>query len=94
MEEVVVIDPKAVIVDVRTQWEYEAGHIPNARHIPLEEVAFRISDFRKMEGPVVLYCRSGNRSGLAVRLLKQAGLNNVYNGGGLTDVKQIMPNSC
>ena len=85
-------DPKAVIVDVRSQWEYEEEHIPNAKHIPLEEVAFRIPDFRKMEGPVVLYCRSGNRSGMAVRLLKQAGVNNVYNGGGLTDLKQTILN--
>jgi phage shock protein E len=85
-------DPKAVIVDVRSEWEFAEDHIPNALHVPLEEVAFRIPDFRKMEGPVVLYCRSGNRSGMAVRLLKQAGVMNVYNGGGLTDMKNIIFN--
>lgn len=85
-------DPKAVIVDVRSEWEFAEDHIPNAIHVPLEEVAFRIPDFRKMEGPVVLYCRSGNRSGMAVRLLKQAGVTNVYNGGGLTDMKNIILN--
>ena len=80
-------DPKTIFVDVRSQWEYEEDHLPNAKHVPLEEVAFRIPDFRQMEGPVVLYCRSGNRSGMAVRLLQQAGVKNVYNGGGLTDLK-------
>ena len=85
-------DPKVVFVDVRDEWEFEHDHIPNALHIPLQEVAFRIPDFRKMDGPVVLYCRSGNRSGMAVRLLQQAGVHNVYNGGGLTDLKHIILN--
>jgi phage shock protein E len=85
-------DPKAVFVDVRSEWEFEEDHLPNALHVPLEQVAFRIPDFRKMEGPVVLYCRSGSRSGMALRLLKQAGIQNVYNGGGLTDLKSILLN--
>ncbi|MFM6915907.1 MAG: rhodanese-like domain-containing protein [Aquirufa sp.] len=38
-----------------------------------------------MAGPIVVYCRSGNRSGMAQMLLKQAGLTEVYNGGGLHD---------
>jgi phage shock protein E len=39
-----------------------------------------------MQGPIVVYCRSGNRSGMAMSLLKQAGLSEVYNGGGLHDM--------
>jgi phage shock protein E len=85
-------DPKAVFIDVRSEWEFEEGHLPNAKNIPLEEVAFRIPDFRKAEGPVVLYCRSGARSGMAVRLLQQAGIDNVYNGGGLIDLKSLILN--
>jgi len=39
-----------------------------------------------MKGPIVLYCRSGNRSGMAMGLLKQAGLIDVYNEGALEDM--------
>lgn len=85
-------DPKTVFIDVRAEWEFEEDHLPNALHIPLERVAFHIPDLRKMEGPLVLYCVSGNRSGMAVRLLKQAGIENAYNGGGLTELKTIMLN--
>ncbi len=85
-------DPKVVLVDVRNEWEFEEEHLPNALHVPLEAVAFHIPEFRKMEGPVVLYCRSGSRSGMALRLLKQAGIDNAYNGGGLTDLKSILLN--
>jgi phage shock protein E len=85
-------DPKTVFIDVRSEWEFEEDHLPNAQHVPLEQVAFRIPDFRQMDGPVVLYCRSGNRSGMAVRLLQQAGLKNVYNGGGLIELKNIILN--
>jgi phage shock protein E len=85
-------DPKAVFIDVRSDWEFEEDHLPNAKHIPLEEVAFHIPDFRNEEGPIVLYCRSGARSGMAVRLLQQAGIKNVYNGGGLFDLKSLILN--
>ncbi len=85
-------DPKMVLVDVRSEWEYEEDHLPNAKNVPLEALAFHIPEFRKIEGPVVLYCRSGNRSGMAVRLLQQAGMKNVFNGGGLTELKNIMLN--
>jgi phage shock protein E len=85
-------DSKAVFIDVRAEWEFEEDHLPNALHIPLERVAFHIPDLRSMEGPLVLYCVSGNRSGMAVRLLKQAGIENVHNGGGLTDLKRTILN--
>ncbi len=85
-------NPEAVFVDVRNEWEFEEGHLPNARHIPLEQVALRLPEFREMDGPVILYCRSGNRSGMAVRLLQQAGISNVHNGGGLAYLQNIMLN--
>ena len=81
-----------LLVDVRNPWEYEEGHIKNAVNIPLHEIPARITEFKKEEGPVVFYCRSGNRSGAAVNILKQAGLKNVYNGGGITDVQKIILN--
>ena len=80
------------IVDVRNTWEYEEGHVNNAVNIPLNEIPARIDEFRKLNRPVILYCRSGNRSGAAVHILKQAGVTNVYNGGGIFDMLKITLN--
>ena len=60
-----------------------------AKNIPLEEVAANIEEFKSFNNPVVLYCRSGNRSGMAVNILKQAGFKDVYNGGSLFDMQQL-----
>ncbi|MBK7290531.1 MAG: rhodanese-like domain-containing protein [Chitinophagaceae bacterium] len=76
-----------VVVDVRSPWEYEMDHIPGAKNIPLEEIIDKADQFRSFNSPVVLYCRSGNRSGMAVSILKQNGLDEVYNGGSLDQMK-------
>ena len=80
------------VVDVRNNWEYDEEHVNNAVNIPLNEIPARIDEIRKLNGPVILYCRSGNRSGAAVHILKQAGITNVYNGGGILDIHKIMVN--
>ena len=77
---------KATIVDVRTPEEFEEEHFPGAINIPLDELQYRLEEFREMKTPIVAYCRSGSRSGLAVSILKQRGINEVYNGGGLQDM--------
>ena len=56
------IDSGALVLDVRTEGEYAAGHIPGARHIPVSDVQQHASEFSK-DQPVIVYCRSGNRSG-------------------------------
>ena len=78
----------AAIVDVRTPEEFAGEHFPNAINIPLDQVAQRINEFKEMPKPIVAYCRSGNRSGMAVSILKQNGINDAINGGGLDDLKQ------
>ena len=78
------------IVDVRTPEEFTEGHFPNAINIPLEQVAQRINEFKEMPKPIIAYCRSGNRSGIAVSILKQNGIADAVNGGGLVDLKQNM----
>ena len=76
------------IVDVRTPEEYAGEHFPNAINIPLDEVAQRTEDFRKMKKPIIAYCITGSRSGTAVSVLKQNGIADTINGGGLNDLKQ------
>lgn len=76
------------IVDVRTPEEFNMDHIEGAINIPLDKVASRINEFKAMPKPIVAYCRSGNRSGMAVSILKQNGITEAINGGGIDDMKQ------
>ena len=78
----------ATILDVRTPEEFAGGHYPGAINIPLNELPQRLDEIKEMKQPVVAYCRSGNRSGMAVSILKQNGFTEVYNGGGLRDLIQ------
>ena len=57
-----IVDSGATVVDVRTEVEFEAGHIPGAVHIPVADLQQRAGELDKEKG-VLLYCRSGNRSG-------------------------------
>ncbi len=83
-------NPSTVIVDVRSPWEFETEHVPGARNIPLEEVPGKLDEFRSLSKPLVFYCQSGNRSGMAVSILKQNGVTEVYNGGGLNDMQFLL----
>lgn len=78
----------ATLIDVRTPEEFAGDHFPNAINIPLDQVAQRINEFKEMPKPIVACCRSSNRSGMAVSILKQNGINDAINGGGLDDLKQ------
>lgn len=80
------------IIDVRSPWEYQEAHVRGAVNIPLEEIPAHISELKKRNGPLVLYCRSGNRSNIAMQMLKQAGIPEIYNGGGLTDMQKMILN--
>ena len=71
------------VVDVRSPQEFEGEHFPGAINIPLEQVQEKVNDFKEMPKPIIAYCRSGNRSGMAVSMLKQAGITDAVNGGGL-----------
>jgi phage shock protein E len=78
----------ATVIDVRTPEEFSDSHYPNAINIPLNELPQRLGEIKELKQPIVAYCRSGNRSGMAVSILKQGGLTDVYNGGGLSDLLQ------
>jgi rhodanese-related sulfurtransferase len=72
--------PGALVLDVREPAEFQAGHLPRARHIPLGELGGRIDEIAKFkEKPVIVTCRSGARSGSACRKLRAAGFTNVHN---------------
>ncbi|MCG9731203.1 rhodanese-like domain-containing protein, partial [Shewanella sp. Isolate13] len=73
------IEAGALVVDVRTPEEFAQGHLPNAINIPYEQInaAFSNKQIAK-DRSVVVYCRSGNRSGIANQMLVREGYTNVY----------------
>lgn len=83
------IPKDALIVDVRTTGEYASGHYPGAINIPLDSVEARLEEFGDKNSPVVVYCRSGRRSGIAKEILTEAGYSQVFNGGGLSHMKTL-----
>ena len=67
-------DAGLVVLDVRTPAEFAAGHVPGARNIPHDQVAARLDELAaSRDQTVVLYCRTGRRSGLAAEVLRSAG---------------------
>ena len=73
-----------LIIDVRTAEEFAAGHFPGAINIPHEDIIQGIQDFNVGKAQtVLLYCRSGNRSGQAEGRLQSAGFSGAKNVGGL-----------
>lgn len=72
-----------LIVDVRTQEEYRSGHIPGALNIPVDTIGAKPPTPQK-DALIILYCRSGNRSGTAKRVLEQAGYTRVVNFGAVS----------
>lgn len=75
-----------IILDVRTEDEYTAEHIPNAILIPNETITDKTLELLPdLEAEILIYCRSGNRSAQAAKKLLAIGYTNVYDFGGIID---------
>ena len=76
----------AVVLDVRTEREWNNGHIEHAVHIPLNELNNRLAEVKQLNKPIVVCCESGVRSAKAAKFLN---LNNIdaTNGGGWVSLK-------
>jgi len=83
------ISEGAIILDVRTQMEWDAGHIKNAKHIPVTELKNRIQEIEGLNKPIITYCKSGVRSAKAASYLN---LNNfkAINGGAYRSLSKII----
>lgn len=79
----------AFLVDVRTPQEFAEGHVPGSVNIPLDEVSNQLSKFKNKTN-IVVFCRSGNRSGQAKTILEQNGFTNVTNGGTWQNIKTLV----
>ncbi len=75
-----------IILDVRTQEEYEDGHIEGAALIPDYEIETKAEELLTDKNATILvYCRSGRRSALAANTLRDQGYTSIYDFGGILD---------
>lgn len=70
--------PEGALIDVRAIEEFQEGAIPNALHIPVDELRERLDEVPD-DKPIYLYCGVGLRGYVALKILKQSGFENVYN---------------
>ena len=76
--------PGALLLDVRTKAEYDAGHIAGSRSFPLDALQQAPQVLPDKSTPLFVYCLSGGRSSRAAATLKRMGYTNVKNIGGIT----------
>ena len=84
-----IIEQGAFLVDVREPGEFSEGSAKGAVNIPLNSLATQLTKFKGQDN-IVVFCRSGNRSGQAKSILEQHGFSNVLNGGTWEDVNQFV----
>ena len=78
-------NPDLILLDIRTQEEFEQGHIPGAVCLPNEMIAADMPFLFGKDAEILLYCRSGRRSADAAKKLRDMGFTNVFDFGGIID---------
>lgn len=82
----------SLVVDVRSPEEFASGHIKGAINIPHDQIESRVSELgTDHKHSIVLYCRSGRRSGIAKATLDQLGFTDVVNAGGYAELDAAKP---
>src|SRR5687768_2102653 len=76
------IDAGATLIDVRRDYEFDAGHLESARNIEMNELTAHAEEIAK-DRPVIFYCRSGNRSSMAAAAFSEGGWDAHNLGGGI-----------
>jgi phage shock protein E len=71
----------ALLLDVRSEQEFAAGHLPGAVNVPVSQLAAQLGTLSDRRRPVVVYCASGVRSTRAASVLREAGFSRVLNLG-------------
>ena len=77
------------VIDVRTEAELKTGHLEGALHIEWQDI-LNISSHIQKDEEIFLYCRSGNRSGKATKILIDAGYLNAKNAGSIEDASELL----
>jgi phage shock protein E len=80
-----------IVIDVRSQAEWDGGHIDGAVHLPYDQIATRIAEVTTDKSAHIgLYCQSGGRAGMALTTLKDKGYINVENLGGIVTARKTL----
>lgn len=85
----ILIKNNSFLVDVRTLQEFAEGSAKGAVCIPLDKIESQLAKFKDKKH-IIVFCRSGNRSGQAKSILNQRGFTNVTNGGTWQNVNQFV----
>ena len=81
------LEKGAIVLDVRTQEEWDEGHVKGAEHIVLNLVPIKLEEIKAFQKPIIAVCKSGGRSGQATQFLSKNGID-VINGGPWQNVAQ------
>jgi phage shock protein E len=84
---------QGTLLDVRSPLEFESEHVPGAINIPLDTIESNIKKITSLPKPILIYCLSGGRSGVATSILQQNGIAETYNGGGIYNLLSILNNN-
>jgi phage shock protein E len=84
---------QGTLLDVRSPMEFETEHVPGAINIPLDTIESNLKNIASLPKPIVVYCLSGGRSGVATSILQQNGVSETYNGGGIYNLLSILNNN-
>ena len=83
------LEKGAIVLDVRTQGEWDSRHSEGAKHIVLNLIPLQIEEIKSWNKPVIAVCLSGGRSGQAAQFLSNKGID-VINGGPWQNVDQYL----
>jgi rhodanese-related sulfurtransferase len=86
-------EKKGTLLDVRSPMEFEENHILGAINVPLDTIETNVQKISEMQKPIVVYCLSGDRSSTAASILQQNGIQDIYNGGGIFSLNNIINNN-
>lgn len=85
-----ILSSENILIDVRTDKEYQDGHLKNAINIPYNKIGKEINGaVQDKDQTIVVYCRSGRRSAIAEKTLKGLGYNNIIDGGSFKNLKAM-----
>ncbi|QMU65674.1 MAG: rhodanese-like domain-containing protein [Flavobacteriaceae bacterium] len=79
----------AVILDVRTQMEWDEAHIEGAKHLVLDKIPEHVETIKAYRKPIIAVCKSGGRSGAAKEFLSKHGMD-IINGGPWQNVAKYL----
>tara|TARA_A100001015_G_C14903647_1_gene677417 strand:- start:172 stop:459 length:288 start_codon:yes stop_codon:yes gene_type:complete len=88
-------DKELLLIDVRSPMEWSQGYLESAVRVEWQDISGAILSLAEaLDQPIVLYCRSGHRSGKAKMILENMGFTRVVNGGSLAETEEFLNSAC